>query len=108
MTTIVWPLPCRSCGSDIKQQTEWSTDAQNFRQKCHVCGNQGDWEPYVQVKAGYNLDQLEKAAPVRRRQLEKARKALESARSLSLAYVPVREQIDAIIEEIDDCLRSLS
>jgi hypothetical protein len=105
--TTLWPPPCRQCGSDIKQQTEWSTDARNFKQTCHVCGHQGDWEPYPPPNPGYTLDLIEKAVPVRLQALEKARKDLEFARTLSLAYVPLRDRIDSIIGEVDDCLREL-
>jgi hypothetical protein len=107
MTMTVWPLPCRACGVDIKQQTEWNRDATSFRQKCHACGHQGDWEPYAPPKVGYSLYQIEKAAPVRLAALGRARSALVSARSLSLAYVPLRQRIDAIIADLDDCLRGL-
>ena len=50
---------------------------------------------------------IAKATPVRLVALERVATALVDARALSLAYVPLRERIDSIIEEVDECLRGL-
>jgi hypothetical protein len=108
-TTVLWPPPCVVCGSDIKQQFEWSTDAKNFKQTCHVCGLQQDWRPYPPPgpRVGYTYNQIAAARSKRIAALLDARVRLVLARKLSLHSPPIRDEIGRIITEVDDCLRGL-
>ena len=111
MKTTEWPPPCRQCGGIDKQQTEWSTDAKNFRQTCHRsrCRHKGDWEPYPPTREqGWTYEQIKAIVPVRAQALVDARNKLTFARKLSLHSPPIRDEIGRIIAEVDDCLRSLS
>jgi hypothetical protein len=103
-----WPPPCPQCRSILKQQTEWSTDAQNFKQTCHECGYKGEWEPYPPERSrGWTYAQIRAVVPVRRALLLRARKELVGARKLSLHSPPLRDEIGRIISEVDECLSRL-
>jgi hypothetical protein len=102
---VTWPPPCPECGADIKQQIEFNADAQNFKQRCHVCGFEGEWEPYPPARAeGYTFTQVTKALGVRHEVLLDARKRLVLARRLSLHSPATRDEIGRLVEGVDECL----
>jgi hypothetical protein len=56
---------------------------------------------------GYTYEQIKAAQPKRIKALRDARDRLVLARKLSLHAPPIRDEIDHVIAEVDECLSRL-
>lgn len=102
-----WPVPCPKCGSRERQEYKWAKGSDDFRQVCHDCGHDGDWEPWpgrAERKVGYTYSQLQQARESRASFLRLALRSLHSAYRLSLHHPPLRDELQEVQDRVQELL----